>query len=184
MSQKTKVNTNTTFFTNEPGKSLHDRFKATLKHVEYFDVIVGYFRSSGFHLLYDSLKDVEKIRIIVGLNLDKKSFEVIDSSKDGHLNFESHNQIKKNFSQNVCSEMEMTDKVENGKILTVDNYETEQGIKNFLRLLTEDCKDKNKDIENGGNGKRLEFRAHPPKIFMRKYIFQGMKKVRLLKVVL
>ena len=33
--------TDTTFFTNEPGYALLDRFKKTLKHVKYFDVLVG-----------------------------------------------------------------------------------------------------------------------------------------------
>jgi hypothetical protein len=36
--------TDTTFFTNEPGYALLDRFKKTLKHVQYFDVLVGYFK--------------------------------------------------------------------------------------------------------------------------------------------
>ena len=75
------IKTDTTFFTNEPGYTLHDRFKDTLKHVKYFDVLVGYFRTSGFHLLYDSLKTVKKIRILVGLNLDQKSYDVIEESR-------------------------------------------------------------------------------------------------------
>jgi len=36
--------TDLTFFTNEEGKTLLDRFKAILKHVRFFDVLVGYFR--------------------------------------------------------------------------------------------------------------------------------------------
>ncbi len=38
--------TDITCFTNKPGYALLDRFKKTLKHVKYFDVLVGYFRSS------------------------------------------------------------------------------------------------------------------------------------------
>ena len=45
------MQTGLTFFTNEPDATLLDRFKTTLTQVEYFDVLVGYFRSSGFHLL-------------------------------------------------------------------------------------------------------------------------------------
>ncbi len=33
--------TDTTFFTNEPGCTLLDRFKKTLMHVNYFDILVG-----------------------------------------------------------------------------------------------------------------------------------------------
>jgi HKD family nuclease len=44
-----------TFFTNEEGQSLLSRFKATLKDTQLFDVLVGYFRTSGFYQLYESL---------------------------------------------------------------------------------------------------------------------------------
>ena len=37
------MTTDTTFFTNEPGFTLLDRFKRTLKDVRYFDILVGYF---------------------------------------------------------------------------------------------------------------------------------------------
>lgn len=73
------VNTNTdlTFFTNEPGQSLLGRFKATLKDTKFFDVLVGYFRASGFYQLYESLEDVEKIRIYFELlNTNKAKFQL------------------------------------------------------------------------------------------------------------
>ena len=54
----TNQNTDTTFFTNEKESSLLDRFKKTLQHVDNFDVLVGYFRTSGFYLLY---KELEKV---------------------------------------------------------------------------------------------------------------------------
>ena len=38
------MSTDKTFFTNEPGQTLLDRFKTTLNYAEYFDVLVGYFR--------------------------------------------------------------------------------------------------------------------------------------------
>jgi len=69
-----------TFFTNEPNATLLDRFKATLKDVQYFDVLVGYFRTSGFHLLQEAFEDIEKIRILVGLSVDRKAFEIIETA--------------------------------------------------------------------------------------------------------
>ena len=45
--------TDLTFFTNEDGHSSLSRFKSTLKDTQLFDVLVGYFRSSGFYQLYD-----------------------------------------------------------------------------------------------------------------------------------
>ncbi len=45
---KTIDHTDLTFFTNEEGHSLLSRFKSTLKDSQQFDVLVGYFRASGF----------------------------------------------------------------------------------------------------------------------------------------
>jgi len=74
--------TDLTFFTNEPNANLLDRFVKTLKDVKYFDILVGYFRSSGFFKLYKSFENIEKIRIFVGLDLDKKSLTKLE---DVHL---------------------------------------------------------------------------------------------------
>jgi len=74
--------TDTTFFTNEPWKTLLDRFVSSLpKGTQFFDVLVGYFRSSWFLSLYKSLEWVEKIRILVWLNLDKRAYDLIQYSK-------------------------------------------------------------------------------------------------------
>jgi len=56
-----------TFFTNEPNEALLDRFKATLDYIQYFDVLVGYFRTSGFNLLYESFEQIEKSKDISGV---------------------------------------------------------------------------------------------------------------------
>ena len=61
------------FFTNEPERDLYSRFSKILKsNTQFFDILVGYFRTSGFFKLYPAMEDVEKIRILVGLNVDKK----------------------------------------------------------------------------------------------------------------
>lgn len=70
------MHTDLTFFTNEPGSTLLDRFKRTLKDVRYFDILVGYFRSSGFFHLYKSFEGIEKIRILVGLSIDKRTYHL------------------------------------------------------------------------------------------------------------
>ena len=88
------MNTDLTFFTNEPGATLKDRFVQTLNAVKYFDVLVGYFRSSGFNRLADSLSNVEKIRILVGLNIDQRSFQIIDSVNQPNFEFQSHEKTR------------------------------------------------------------------------------------------
>lgn len=60
--------TDTKFFTNEPENTLYERFAAILRsNTQFFDVLVGYFRTSGFFRMYEALEDVEKIRILVRL---------------------------------------------------------------------------------------------------------------------
>ena len=146
--------TDTTFFTNEPGYTLLDRFKKTLKHVQYFDVLVGYFRTSGFHQLCESFESIDKIRILVGLNVDQKTYEIIESIRSrGEFDFESHSRTKRIFSEQTASEMDESE----------DSYETEIGIKKFLEFLTADCLNKEQDIANSGNGKKMELRAYPSK---------------------
>lgn len=58
------MNTDQTFFTNEPNSTLLDRFNNTLRAVQYFDVLVGYFRTSGFYNLYEQFENIDKIVIL------------------------------------------------------------------------------------------------------------------------
>ena len=144
--------TDTTFFTNEPGYALLDRFKKTLEHVRYFDVLVGYFRTSGFYQLYESFESIDKIRILVGLNVDQKAYEIIESVRSrGEFDFESHGRTKRMFSEQTASDMG-----ESG-----DSYETEIGIRKFIEFLITDCLNNEQDIASGGNGKKLELRTYP-----------------------
>ena len=94
-----------TFFTNEDDKKLEDRFKSTLKDVQYFDILVGYFRTSGFYRLYKDFENIEKIRILVGLNADKKAVEIIHSAQQQTFDYESHSNTKKNHSEKIIQEM-------------------------------------------------------------------------------
>ena len=50
------MNSDLTFITNEKNKNLLERFKVLIKDTQFFDVLVGYFFTSGFHSLYKSLE--------------------------------------------------------------------------------------------------------------------------------
>lgn len=136
-----------TFFTNEPGAAILDRFRKTLKDVRFFDILVGYFRTSGFFCLYKSFETIDKIRILVGINIDKTAFEIIESSKSsGKLDFESHKRTKEVFSDDLAYEMEHSE----------DTYNTEVGVKKFIEFL-----------QSG----KLEIKAYPSsKIHAKVYI--------------
>jgi hypothetical protein len=47
-----------TFFTNEPSSALLDRFKRALRDVKFFDILVGYFHTSGFDKLHESFATI------------------------------------------------------------------------------------------------------------------------------
>lgn len=146
------MSTDLTFFTNEPGAALADRFKRTLRAVKFFDVLVGYFRTSGFNRLAESLESVDKIRILVGLNVDQRTFQVIDTvKKQTNLDFNSHKDTRNAAMEAAVTELDASS----------DDYTTEIGIKKFIEFLTTDCADVEEDVKNGGNGKKLEFRAYP-----------------------
>ena len=64
--------TDSKFFTNEPDRDLYSKFQSLLRgKADFFDILVGYFRASGFHMICDAMKDISKIRVLVGLNVDK-----------------------------------------------------------------------------------------------------------------
>ncbi len=147
--------TDLTFFTNDKDNTLLDRFRTVLNDTQFFDVLVGYFRSSGFYQLYESFEDIDKIRILVGLSVDKDSYDILQYHKQmGLLDFESHQRTKKKFQKNLINEIEASDE---------DDSRLEIGIKKFIEFLQLDYANKDEDILNGGNGKKLEIRAYPSK---------------------
>ena len=116
-----------TFFTNEPERTLYDRFNSLLKsNTQFFDVLVGYFRTSGFHLLYPAMEDVEKIRILVGLNVDKKTIDIINQAEDEiTLEVLSHKDAKEVFSKATEHEFNTSE----------DSIEIEKGVRLFVDWL-------------------------------------------------
>ena len=99
------MNSDLTFITNEKGQNLLERFKVLIKDTEFFDVLVGYFYTSGFHALYKSLEKTKKIRILVGINTNKQAVELIEKAKQSELQF-SHAETKEHFSNQVAEEYE------------------------------------------------------------------------------
>jgi superfamily II DNA or RNA helicase len=145
--------TDLTFFTNAKHQTLLDRFKSTLVDTRLFDVLVGYFRSSGFCQLYDSIEPIAKTRILVGMGLDEESYRAVSLYQNqGVLDFDSHSNTKRRFQEILMHEVE-------------DSSETDQnlerGLRKFITFLTSECSDESSDRKNGGNGKKLEIRAFP-----------------------
>jgi len=145
--------TDLTFFTNTPNQTLLDRFKATLADTHLFDVLVGYFRASGFYQLYDSIEPVEKTRILVGLGIDDESNRAINAYRSQTvLDFESHKNAKGQFQQTLIEEIEQSEEADD---------KLELGLKKFIEFLKTECADPANDRNQGGNGRKLEIRVFP-----------------------
>lgn len=116
-----------TFFTNEPDRDLYSRFSKILQsNTQFFDILVGYFRTSGFFKMYDAMKDVEKIRILVGLNVDKYTVKIIDKANN-ELAYEklTTKEAKAAFDSDVVGEFEKSD----------TTSQIEQGVRTFIEWL-------------------------------------------------
>ncbi len=132
------MNSDLTFITNEKNKNLQERFRVLIQDTRFFDVLVGYFYTSGFYALYKSLENTEKIRILVGIQTNKKTIEFIQKTKNEQQSTRqySHAEVKEQLESSVTNEIEESE----------DKPEVEEGVLKFIEWLK--------------NGK-LEIRAYP-----------------------
>ncbi len=121
------MTTDLTFITNEENQNLLERFRVLVKDTRFFDCLVGYFYSSGFYQLYPSLEPTEKIRILIGISTDRQTFQLIrQSSQTSQLPLQfSHTEVKDHFSDQVASEMEISE----------DELSVEKGVYAFMDWL-------------------------------------------------
>lgn len=116
-----------TFLTNEPGKSLRDRFSVLLSDdTRYFDCLVGYFFISGFYKLYQALENVEKVRILIGLQTDRTAYELLERAREQEeLPLKSHASVIEQIPHNVLGEFEKS----------ADSAEIETGVHKFVEWV-------------------------------------------------
>ena len=116
-----------TFFTNEPERNLYDRFSKILnRNTQFFDVLVGYFRASGFYLLQDALEKVEKTRILIGINTDKQIVDMFEETQGQINEFSlSNKESIEDYKKTLEKEFEKSDDSEN----------VENGVNKFISLL-------------------------------------------------
>jgi len=113
-----------TFLTNEPGKSLLDRFHALLgTHTQFFDCLVGYFMISGFYKLYPALEHTERVRILIGLKTDQSTYAFLQQAKEQQqLLLRSHAEAKSQIPSEVLDELEHSE----------DSSDVEEGVDTFI----------------------------------------------------
>jgi superfamily II DNA/RNA helicase len=132
------MNSDLSFITNEKNQSLKERFKVLIKSTRFFDCLVGYFFSSGFHAIYKSLEDTDKIRVLIGIGTNRQTYDSMEKvNKNKQLAFGfSHAETKQEVENLVQMEMEGSE----------DNKDVEDGVNKFIEW-----------IECG----KLEVRAYP-----------------------
>lgn len=138
----------TKFFTNQDENSLLRKFEGVLTNIEsirHFDALVGYFRASGYFKVRPFLDRIPRIRILVGINVDRLIKKYHDK---GQLYLESHEKTIDEFLDETIKNIQEAD---------YDKI-TENGIIQFIKDLTEG---------------KIELRANPKKkIHAKVYIFR------------
>ena len=112
------------FFTNNNERNLFDKFKGIIENMKYlyaFHAVVGYFRSSGYFALQPYLKDLQDIKILVGINVDQMFAE---AQRKGLLYFGNEEKTKdeflKWFIQDI-KEAKYSEEVESGVLQFVND---------------------------------------------------------------
>ena len=137
----------TNFFTNKTGNTLIEKFEAIFKHnsgIKNFDALVGYLRASGYFKVRGFLDNIDKVRILVGINVDR---QIQEAHSKGIEFFQNHDKTREEFIEKMLEDIERA------------NYDevTEKGILQFITDLVD---------------KKIEVKAHPDKkIHAKVYIF-------------
>ena len=75
------------FFTNRDTNTLENRLKDILSYheIKFLEFLIGYFRISGFSKIAKLLNGIEKARILVGINVDRLTYEAKERGKERNL---------------------------------------------------------------------------------------------------
>lgn len=118
------------FITNEKNQNLKERFNILIKDTSFFDCLVGYFYSSGFHAIYPALEHTEKIRILIGICTNRQTFEMMRTGQQPprqSFSF-SHAEAKQEVENLVESEMADSE----------DSRNVEEGVLKFIEWIKND----------------------------------------------
>ncbi|PIY79673.1 MAG: helicase [Candidatus Pacebacteria bacterium CG_4_10_14_0_8_um_filter_43_12] len=112
------MSTDLTFITNENGENLKTRFNVLVKDTRLFDILVGYFYTSGFYAIYPQLEKTEKIRILIGISTNKETYNLLQVSK-------SYKEFGDDIGENIKREMDESE----------NSHKVELGVYKFLEWL-------------------------------------------------
>ena len=115
------------FFTNQGTNTLENRLKDILTHydIKNLEFLIGYFRISGFKKIASLLDNVDKLRILVGINVDKLTLDAKNRGKK--LNLLDYEKFSAEFCKNQSD------------ILEEENYTQtiDESINQFVKMMVE-----------------------------------------------
>lgn len=138
--------TNSLFFTNREGNTLMKQFEGFLTknpQVKNLDAVVGFLRASGYFALRPFLDNINKVRVLIGIDVDKY---IARAAQHRELFIGAEEEVKEDALKQIKAD------IESSKY----NKQVEDGMLQMLQ-----------DMKDG----KLELRAHPSrKIHAKIYI--------------
>jgi len=134
----TERNAHSHIFTNRDGNTLIKEFEGVLLHnpqIRNLDAVVGFLRASGYFSLRPLLNNLNKVRVLIGIDVDKY---IAEAARQGKLFFSAEEDVKQDCLRQIRKDIESS------------NYRKE--IEDGMLQMVQDLLD----------GK-LELRAHPSK---------------------
>ena len=130
--------TNSNFFTNRNGNTLMKEFEGVLQHnnhIKNLDAVVGFLRASGYFSLRPFLDHINKVRVLIGIDVDKY---ITQADSQGKIFFGAEEEVKEDCLRKIRKDIERS------------NYskEVECGMLQMVQDLIDS---------------KLELRAHPSK---------------------
>lgn len=129
---------NSHIFTNKDGNTLIKEFEGVLQHnpqIRNLDAVVGFLRASGYFSLRPFLDNIGKVRVLIGIDVDKY---IAKAAQQGKLFFGAEEEVKEEYLRKIRTDIE------------ISNYRKD--IEDGMYLMVQDLLDK-----------KLELRAHPSK---------------------
>ena len=126
------------FFTNKNGNTLMKEFEGILQHnqnIKNLDAVVGFLRASGYFSLRPFLDNINRVRILIGIDVDKY---IAQAANQGRIFFGAEEEVREECLRKIRRDIESS------------NYkkEVEDGMFQMIQ-----------DLIDG----KLELRAHPSK---------------------
>ena len=85
---------NSNFFTNRNGNTLMKEFEGVLQHnnhIKNLDAVVGFLRASGYFSLRPFLDHINKVRVLIGIDVDKY---IAQAANQGKIFFGAEEEVK------------------------------------------------------------------------------------------